>query len=308
MSCWPKNLRTNAIGLVWLCALSTAQAGPVPATNNTPGTATVLTSGTLIVSDDLNGNAGRPATILGAFDDSRYQTLLASDVNSSVLGNGHASQLVGMSLRSNGSAYFRVTGAPDVNFTGQQTQFGSYSYQFDIFDSQHNHIESLSPEFENVAPGTVDNIWLEESSDPRRIGGTVNVTLNNIIGPGTGDSRDFFLFVGLQPFQEFTARMDAATFPAMIGVFNSSNVLVTQSNPLDPTATLSGQADALGRVLIGVTGAPDSAFAGQHAEVGTYTLEVLPVIVPEPSTAALTVLGVISASCWYRRRHKRSAE
>ncbi len=311
MTSWSNNLwfyilRTSAIGTVSLCALATAQAGPLATANNTPATALHLTSGQLIVSDNLNGDVGRPATILGEYSDPRYQTLLASNTTGSVLGNGQASELTGIALRSNGSAYFRVSGAPDTNFTGEQTQSGSYSYQFDIFDAQHNLIQSIAPAFENVVAGMIDNIWLDPSSDPRRVGGTVNVTLNNVIGPGTGDSRDFYVFSGLSPFQSFTAKIDASTFSAMIGLFNSSNVLVVKSNPNDPTATLTGQADALGRVLIGVTGAPDTGFTGQHSEVGTYTLEVVPTVVPEPSTAALLVVGA-SLATWRRcRRRGRS--
>ncbi len=114
------------------------------------------------------------------------------------------------------------------------------------------------------------------------------------------------MFSGLTPFQQFTAKIDASTFSAMIGVFNSSNVLVVKSNPNDPTATLTGQADALGRVLIGVTGSPDTSFTGQHSEVGTYTLEVVPTIVPEPSTAVLLVVGASLAIWRGRRRRGRS--
>ena len=302
MSCWPHILRIAAISLVWLCAQSTLEAGPLATANSTPATALALTSGKLIVSDDLNGNVGRPATILGEFEDSRFQKLLTSDAAGSVLGNGLASQLIGVPLRFNGSAYFRVSGAPDVNFTGEQTQSGSYSYQFNVYDAQHNLIQTIAPQFENVTPGMVDNIWLDPSTDPRRVGGTVDVLLNNVIGPGTGDSRDFFVFSGLQPFQPFSAKIDVATFPAMIGQFNNSNVLVSKSSPADPTATITGHADALGRVLIGVTGAPDSGFTGQHSEVGTYTLEVVPVTVPEPSTALLLVVGAALAGCWRRCR------
>ncbi len=187
---WPYMLRTSAIGTALLCALATAQAGPVGHEQRlSAGDSCLhLTSGQLIVSDNLNGDVGRPATILGEYSDPRYQTLLASNTTGSVLGNGQASELTGIPLRSNGSAYFRVSGAPDSNFTGQQTQSGSYSYQFDIFDAQHNLIQSIAPAFENVVPGMIDNIWLDPSSDPRRVGGTVNVTLNNVIGPGTGDS------------------------------------------------------------------------------------------------------------------------
>ncbi len=243
MSRWPSILCASVIGVV--CLSAPAGASPLPA-NDTPATATLLAPGQWVVSDDLNGNVGRPATILGEYEDSQYLTLLQSDTNSSVLGNGQASQLIGVPLRFNGSAYFRVTGAPDVNFTGHHTQSGTYSYQFDLFDAHHNPIESISAEYEDVVAGTFDAIWLDPTTDPRRIGGTVNVTLNNVIGPGTGDSLDFFLFAGLQPFQSFTAQIDTATFPVMIGQFNNASVLLNSSNPVDTTATLVGQADAQG--------------------------------------------------------------
>jgi hypothetical protein len=298
---------SSVIGLIWWSA--PALAGPLDA-NNTPATATTLTKFQFVVSDDLNGNVGRPATILGEFGDSQYLNLLASDTDGSSLGNGQASQLIGVPLRFNGSAYFRVTGAPDVNFTGAQSQSGLYSYQFDIFDAQHNHIESIAPAYENVSAGMIDNIWLDPNGDPRRIGGTVDVTLNNVIGPGTGDSLDFFWFSGLQPFQAFTAQIDAATFPALIGLFNSANALVSMSDPADSTATLTGQADAQGRALIGVTGAPDTGFIGQHAEVGTYTLEIAPVNIPEPSSITLAVVAALAGGCWnaLRRRGTRANE
>ena len=72
----------------------------------------------------------------------------------------------------------------------------------------------------------IDNIWLDPSSDPRRVGGYVTLTLNNIVGPGTGDSLDFFLFTGLQPHQAFTAQIDSAGFHALIGQFDSAGNLL----------------------------------------------------------------------------------
>lgn len=305
MSSWSQLVRSVTIGIACLCALASAQAGPVVINNNTPATAYSLTTGQLIVSDSLNGNVGRPATILGQFEDSRYLTLLSSNTNGSPLGNGFASQLVGVPLRFNGSAYFSVTGAPDATFIGAHTQTGLYTYQFDVFDAQHNLIESIAPEFENVSAGMIDNIWLDPSADPRRVGGTVDVTINNLVGPGTGNSRDFWIFSGLAPFQDFTAKIDASTFAVMIGQFNGANALVTKSLSNDPTATISGKADALGRVKIGVTGVPDTGFIGQHALTGTYTLELLPVSVPEPSTAALAIIGGAVGLWWRMRRRGR---
>jgi hypothetical protein len=303
MSSWRNILLAAALGLVACCAPSTASAGLIASANSTPATPIPLATGQLIVSDDLNGDSGRPATLLAEYDPT-YHTLITSADLPSSLGNGLASELLGIPLRPNGSAYFRVTGAPDTLFIGDQTQSGRYSYQFNVYDAHHNLIQTIGPTFENVAPGMIDNIWLNPSSDPRRVGGTVDVILNNVIGPGTGNSIDFFQFTGLAAGQAFTAKFDASAFPGMLGVFNSAFSLIAVSNPNDPAGTLSGHADALGHVIIGVTGAGDTQFTGQHADTGAYTLQVIPSgVTPEPSTAVLAGLGAtLAALLWQRRR------
>ena len=254
--------------------------------------------------DDLNGNVGRPDTLLGAYDPA-FHTLSASDDNSSAAGNGTASELVGVPLRTNGSAYFRVTGKADTSFTGNHTQSGTYSVRYDLFDAHGVLFKTMPLEFENVAPGMVDNIWLDPPStpEPQRAGGTVNVTINNIVGPGTGDSLDFFLFSGLLPFQKFDAMVTGAEFPALLGLFNTQTRVLVSSNS-DVMPGLVGFADSQGRVLVGVSGKPDSLFKGAHAEVGDYTVEIIPVVVPEPSAGVLLIVGGALAGFLARRRRQ----
>jgi hypothetical protein len=260
-----------------------------------------------VVDDSLSANLGRPDTLLGWYDPA-YTTLLGSDDNGSPLGNGLASQMLGVPLRSNGSAYFRVTGGSDTSFNGGHTQSGRYYVQFDLYDAQDNFFKSMSLVFENVSPGMVDNVWLDPPStpEPQRIGGTVDVTVNNIVGPGTGDSVDFFWFSGLLPNQVFTATLTVDDFNPLLGWFGgASNVLLGTSDLQDAVPTLTGVADSQGRALLAVTGAPDSEFKGVHAEVGTYTLVVVPEIVPEPTSVALLSIGGALVGLYVTRRRRK---
>lgn len=292
------------LAAAWLLAISATDAAIVTSDgNNTPAKATKLSAGQLVVHDDLNGNVGRPDTLLGAYDPA-FRTLSASDDNSSAAGNGTASKLVGVPLRSNGSAYFRVTGKEDATFVGDHAQSGSYSVRYELFDAQGVLFKTVPLEFENVAPGMVDNVWLDppNTAEPQRAGGTVNVTINNIVGPGTGDSLDFFLFSGLLPNQKFDAMVTGAEFPALLGLFNTQTRLLLSSNS-DIMPGLVGFADSQGRVLVGVSGKPDSLFKGEHAEVGDYSVEIIPVV-PEPSAGVLLIVGGALAGFWARRRRQ----
>jgi hypothetical protein len=294
-----------AATVAWLLCISPSDAALITSDgNNTPAKATKLSSGQLVVHDDLNGNVGRPDTLLGAYDPA-FRALAASNDDGSPAGNGTASTLVGIPLRSNGSAYFRVTGKEDTTFVGDHDQAGSYSVKYELFDSRGVLFKTMPLEYENVAPGMVDNIWLDPPStpEPQRAGGTVNVTINNIVGPGTGDSLDFFLFSGLLPNQKFDAMVTGADFPALLGLFNPQTRLLIASNS-DASPGLIGFADSQGRVLVGISGKPDALFKGEHAEVGDYTVEIIPELVPEPSTNLLLIVGGALTGFWARRRRK----
>lgn len=292
-------LRLLALGF-GIGAMGTARATEP---NNLPSMATVLPGGQLVVHDDLNGNVGRPDTILGLYDPA-YSTLMASDDESSPLGNGHASRLLGVPVRSNGSAYFRVTGAPDSTFVSNHMQSGQYSVRYDVRNPMGDLVPEKSfTEYESVSPLSLDNVWMNPSAPPAGFlnwtGFTVDVTVNNVVGPGTGDSLDFFVFTGLAPFATISATITDAEFDALIGIYNN-NTLALSSVGGPPT--LVGQADAAGNVKIGVTGLGDDTFGGAHALVGEYTLAVA--VVPEPATLVLLSTGAALCGAWWlRKRH-----
>ncbi len=279
--------------LLWVAALVGAPAVLASEPNNTPATATVLPSGQLIVSDSLDGTAGRPDTIVGLFDPS-FSTLLDSDDNSSPLGNNYASQLAGVPIRPDGSIYFEVTGAPDSTFIGNHTQEGKYAWYLDVRDPNGQLVPSLSQwQNDEISPFSKDSIWLDPSTSPDPLnpnwtGYTVDMTINNIVGPGSGDSLDFFYFTGLQPFEPFTATL-TADFAALIGLYDATNTRIATSSLFDPIPTLVGTADFLGRVKIGVTGAVDTNFTGAHVAAGDYTLQLS--VVPEPAGVVMLGLG-----------------
>lgn len=271
--------------------------------NNSPSKAFNLSTGLLLITDDLDGNVGRPDTLLGQYNPS-FTVLGLVDDNGNPAPNHKGSQLLNVPLRTNGSAYFRVSGTGDNGFGGDHGESGRYSILYQVRDPQHNLVKTLPLEFEDVNPGMIDNIWLDpDPSKPDWTGYTVDVTINNIVGAGTGDSLDFWVFSGLQPGQGFTARITNSAFPALLARVNNSNVITMISNPNDPVATLTGFADAQGKVRLGVSAVGDTLFKGEHAQTGSYTLQVIPV--PEPQTMVLAAMGLAAILAVRRRRRVR---
>ncbi len=292
------------LALAVLCGAVRAWATPIFEPNNTSATATILNPGTFVVNDSLDGTAGRPNTLL-AHTDPIFSTRYEMDDNSSPLGNGFASQLVGIPLEPGGGAYFQVTGSPDVNFTGNQSQVGAYYVQFDLFKADGSFFKTLPLKYDSVEPNSIDNIWFNPPAvfEPERVGGTVTVTLQNIVGPGSGDSVDFFQFSGLLPNQQFSASLAANGFSPLLGQFGNVNNVLQSMGGANPV--LTGVADGQGKVLLAVTGAGDTQFIGQHIGVGTYSLVLSPMPVPEPQGLVLAAVGAVLAGWMARRRGSR---
>jgi hypothetical protein len=305
MPAFRQYLLVALVGLGWLGACVAARASSIYEPNNLPSKAYALPSGQLVVSDDLNGTAGRPDTILGEYN-MTYSTLLASADNTPGVGNGYGSELLGVPLLFNGAALFRVTGAPDLNFEGTasngtklHTQSGEYSVTYKVYNPAHQLVKTVT-QHDSVIPGMVDNLWLPpDNSIANWTGYTTDVVVNNVYGPGTGDSLDFFTFSGLAPNAPFTAKLTFAGFDALIGLYNGNTKIAT-GTLVGGIPTLTGFADGTGRVKIGVTGAGDDNFTGAHLQVGAYTLQVIQV--PEPAGAALFGAGAALVCLWWKGR------
>jgi hypothetical protein len=193
------------------------------------------------------------------------------------VGDGKGSQLLGVPLLSDGSAFFRVTGTGDTSFNGAHTQKGSYRADLTVYNSAHVILNQISM-IEDVRAGMIDNLFVFPSA--AAVGGTVDVTINNLPYPPTGDAMDFFWFAGLGANKAFTAKIDLAGFSPILGLFDSAfHLTAFNANTLP---TISGVADSQGRALVGITGLGDSQFQGAHRQAGAYTLEVIPTPEPQP--------------------------
>ncbi len=290
----------------WLaCCAATGAIAAEP--NNTPFMATILPGGQLTISDSLDGAPGRPNTLLGIFDPS-FNSLLYFNDNDSPLGNGFASQLTGVPLRSDGSLYFKITGATDGTFAGNHTESGQYAWYLDVRDPQGNLVPSLSRwQNDELSPFAQDTEWLDpatspDPANPNWVGYTADITLNNVIGPGSGDALDYWLFSGFEPFQSFEATIDGE-FPWLLTHLDASNVRLSTTSAMNGNPILSGTADFLGRVKIGVSGVGDSNFTGAHVQAGDYTLTLS--VVPEPGSVILVGLGAAGIWIWVRTNHGR---
>jgi hypothetical protein len=287
MSVVRRYLLVAIVGLAWLSLSASLRAESIHEPNNSPGAAHALPGGQMLVSDDLNGDDGRPEILLGQYTPT-YGSLLAMGSPAPGVGNGLGSQLLGIPLFSNGMAFFRVTGAPDTTFDGSHVQDGQYSVTYQVYDPAHQPVKTVT-QYEWVTPSMIDNVWLPpDTSVANWTGYTTDVTVNNVVGPGSGDSLDFFTFSGLDPFMPFTARLTDAGFDALIGLYDG-DVQVGVGMLVAGVPTLSGIADATGSVKLGVTGLGDNDFVGAHAETGQYTLEVIPI--PEPAGIVLWGIG-----------------
>jgi hypothetical protein len=282
-------------GLAWLGAMAPARASSIYEPNNSPAKAYVLPGGQTVVSDDLNGNVGRPDTILGEYDSSYSFLGMVAD-NTTGVGNGFGSKLTNVEVRDDGSAYFAVSGAPDGTFEGGHMQFGKYSVLYQVYNALHQLVKTET-ETEWVTPGMIDYVWLDPDDALSDADYTVDVTVTNVAGPGSGDSLDFFVFTGLAMGESYTVQVVNSQFSTLIGWYDSANNRISSA-----ASSLSVTADPSGRVKIGVTGMGDTIFEGAHALTGQYTLQ----IVPEPAGAVTFGLGMaVVGVYWTIRRVRR---
>jgi hypothetical protein len=277
-------LLVGLVGLISLSAVARVQAGMLYEPNNTALQAAVLPSGTYTVNASLD--LVQPETILGEFDPF-YETLLQTSPSA----DGTVTEWDHVPLLPNGSQYFRVSGLGDVNFTGDHTQTGRFSYEFKVYDGLHNLLQitfntaEITPKTA-TSNGSVKNIWINPpaASDPPspQIGGSVDVIVTDL------SDTDFYKFSGLHPFQAFTANISGETFLPRLGLWSDAT---THTASVDGSL-LTGQANSLGQVLIGVTAQGDTDFIGAHTSSGAYSLVITPGSIPTPEPGSIVLLGL----------------
>lgn len=239
--------------------------------NNTFATATVLPSGVLSVADELTPPSF-PDTILGVRD--HFGGVYASDDNGSPYGDGNASGL-GFVPTNSGVIDFVVTGWPDFDFFGSHAESGFYEVFVDVYDFFGDPVDSFS-EVRFLEPGVMHDFYY---SDFEWINGNYDVYIDNTIG---NFDVDFFTFTGLTPGAAFTAETldpDENNIDTYLGWFDNSGLLIGEDDdggggPSGWLSLIEGVVPEDGTLTFAVTGYGDINFDGDHADTGTYELQL----------------------------------
>jgi len=304
---------TTILLMMLIASLNSADASAQ--TDDTLSSPIELPPGYTIYSGLLDGDVGRLDTLLGHYSGG-FSSLLDVDDNGSTIGGSGASGLSGLPLESDNSIWLKVTGAGNTSFTTSQdfgassshSQLGHYQVYYDFFDAVGNFVDEKVSSVDSIEPGAVDLIMVQAPAEAE--GGTVDVNINTIIGPGEGNAIDFLRFNDLTPGAPFTAKIVLTSIGLLpgLGYFDGENLtLIEAVQNEDPLVgpMISGIVPESGELLLAVTGygdAQEGGFLGQHAEKGGYILEV--VLVPEPGSALLFSLG-LGLMGWFGRRRAR---
>lgn len=256
----------------WTCPATGAEP------NDSYANVTVLPSGVFFASDTLF-SALYPDTVLGAFDASGILTHANDDASS--LGDGAASELVGLPILFDGSLRLGLTGYDDFDFDGRSDatgarheQFGVVEFLIDIHGSDGSLLESFS-EFPELLPG---EITLLNRTNTSWSGGTANVTIDNTVDlPMFAGDLDYWRFRGLRPGALFVAEMSAGELSGVVTVLDEQGTPLTSglSSLAGVPARVVGLATPTGDVNVVSTGTGDYQLEGAHLESGEYRLTIL---------------------------------
>ncbi len=300
MSRQTSSFLSAAVAVLFACgSLATATAAEP---NDTFADRTILTAGTLTLSDTIDGGSSgdAPDTYLGFFsDDSFPLPPLAEDDDSSPVGDGLADAIFNILVNADGSIPLAVTGCCD-DFDGSHEEDGDYELFVDVFDATGAMIDSFSAK-STLAQGQIDQFPF---SNPDWIGGTFTAIIDNTVGIGGDgtDSLDYWVFTGLTPGASYVAETISGDFDTILAVFAPDGTLLETDDDagVGLLSQLNVTASAAGELYLAVTGYSDFDLSGIHGETGDYELTVT--IVPEPASLTLFLAGVATLFWGCRRQ------
>ncbi|WP_428307234.1 dockerin type I domain-containing protein [Lacipirellula sp.] len=239
--------------------------------NETFATATILAPGVLTVSDQL---VQPPDTILGIRN--FLGAIVDFDDDSSPVGNGHASGLVGVpTQQQNGTISFVISGYGDDDFVGNHGESGAldvYVQTYDSFGDPANLFTSSA----TLAPGSVEEYsFVDEDA----VLGSYDVYIDNLGYFSVNADIDYFTFTGLTPGAPFTAQTfdpQNIAIDTQLGWFGDSGFLISEDDDggSDGLSLLTGTVPPNGKVTLAVTGTNDDAYLGDHFASGPYELKL----------------------------------
>ncbi|MEQ9459482.1 MAG: hypothetical protein RIG82_00835 [Phycisphaeraceae bacterium] len=209
------------------------------------------------IASDTDGIAGTgfgyggfgPDTTLGIYDG----ILIDTDDNSSPLGDGSASAIVGQ-VNGDGSIFLQVSGYPD-GLPGDPTPFdGFFEDQFGfLFDHDQFGDYYMYVVFDQTNPFDA----LDEFIPAETIGDT-----------------DFYRWDRFDPGTLLRAGTLADFDPMLIALDESESLITFEDDFYNLNPIVQFNVPASGEFTLGVTGYPDFSFVGDHPETGSYDLLV----------------------------------
>ncbi len=292
------------LAMASLSALAPNQAA-ASEPNETFATRTILPSGVTTFSDELSLIEVGPDLTLGAFDD--FGFLFATDDNSSVLGNGTASELTIIDVDPDTAIHLAISGFGDFDFDGlddttglAHTEAGDFFMYVDLYDAADSFVGTVLVESTLTAGGVVVvDVEADDFGVPTLAGHNYDAITDNTI-----NDVDFVTFTGLPAGASYVAEITTGEIDTILASFDEFGDLVdlNDDNGESLLSKLEGIVPLNGELHFAVTGFADFDFFGFHDESGSYTLELS--FVPEPATAGVLTIGAL---CLTHRRKRTTA-
>lgn len=239
--------------------------------NNTFGSRTFLSAGTLSVSDEI-GSVRGPDTVVGTLG--LFGGVDRFDDNNSPFGDGFASAIYGAPIDTGGSFQFYVGGAGDNFLIGDHFESGPYRAFVTVYDFFDDKVDEFFFD-ETLVPGVTEGFGF---SDFSWFNGSFDVEIDNTAA--LSSDVDFFTFTGLTPGQDFTAETTNPNgnefgIDTILGWFDDSGLLIDSNDQANGfLSEIEGVVPESGQLTFAVTAFNDFTFTGDHGDFFEYGLEL----------------------------------